>query len=112
LAFFVVSGPLALLPLLAGSVLISAQNAPSVALVQAMLPQNLGMALGLMNGVAFGFGSALVAGVGAIVARAGPSAALMFVSFVPLASACAYAVVKFRRTGVPVPAYPAGQSAP
>jgi FSR family fosmidomycin resistance protein-like MFS transporter len=112
LAFFTIPGPLGVLGLLAGSVLISANLGPGVALVQAMLPQNLGMALGLMNGVAFGVGSALVTGVGALVERAGPATALIVVSFVPLVSALSFAIVKFRRQAAPAPAYPAGQSAP
>ena len=111
-AFSALSGTLGLLALIVGSVFLSANTGPGVALVQAMLPQNLGMALGLMNGVAFGIGSALVTGVGAIVARSGPAAALALVSFVPLFSAAAFAIVKFRRGTGPAPAFPAGQSAP
>jgi FSR family fosmidomycin resistance protein-like MFS transporter len=111
LAFFALSGPLSLLALAAGSVLLSANTGPGVALVQAMLPHNLGMALGLINGVAFGVGSALVTGVGAIVAHAGPAAALGLVSFVPLVSALSFAIVRYRRGSVPAPAYHAGRSA-
>jgi FSR family fosmidomycin resistance protein-like MFS transporter len=84
--------------LLGGSVLLAVQNAPGVALAQAMLPRNLGMALGLMNGVAFGIGSAAVTGVGFVVERAGPTAALLDVSAVPLLAAVAYLFVA-RRIG-------------
>jgi FSR family fosmidomycin resistance protein-like MFS transporter len=82
--------------LLAGSVLLAVQNAPGVALAQAMLPRNLGMALGLMNGVAFGIGSAAVAVVGVLIMRVGPSAALLDVSAIPLISAVAYLLVARR----------------
>jgi FSR family fosmidomycin resistance protein-like MFS transporter len=95
-AFFVASGPLSIAFLMAGSVLLAVQNAPGVALVQAMLPRNLGMALGLMNGVAFGVGSALVAVVGVAVGRAGPSAALFAVSFAPLVAALPFFAVARR----------------
>jgi FSR family fosmidomycin resistance protein-like MFS transporter len=92
-AFFALGGLSSLLGLFAASVLLAVQNAPGVALVQAMLPKNLGMALGLMNGVAFGAGSAMVAAVGAVVARAGPAMALESVSAIPLLAALAYAAV-------------------
>jgi MFS transporter, FSR family, fosmidomycin resistance protein len=95
-AFFALPGPLGTLALLCGSALISVQNAPGVALVQAMLPKNLGMALGLMNGVAFGVGSALVAGIGLAVAAFGAGSALESVSAVPLAAALANAIVGLR----------------
>jgi FSR family fosmidomycin resistance protein-like MFS transporter len=85
--------------LLAGSVLLSVQNAPGVALAQAMLPRNLGMALGLMNGVAFGVGSAAVTGVGLLVTQVGPSDALLAVSLVPLLSALSYVLVARRIAG-------------
>lgn len=98
LGFFVLHGPLGIASLALGSVLLSANTGPGVALVQAMLPQNLGMALGLMNGVAFGAGSALVTAVGLVVAQAGPAPALAAVSFVPLLSALAFALVG-RRIG-------------
>jgi MFS transporter, FSR family, fosmidomycin resistance protein len=110
--FFALGGPLGLILLVIGSVLLSANTGPGVALVQAMLPQNLGMALGLMNGVAFGIGSALVTGVGALVAREGPGPALTLVTFVPLVSALAFALVRFRRESVPATRLHAGQSAP
>ncbi|MGD0472168.1 MAG: MFS transporter [Candidatus Velthaea sp.] len=90
------SGWLAVGLLLAGSVLLSVQNAPGVALAQAMLPRNLGMALGLMNGVAFGIGSAAVTAVGFLLTRVGPTAALLDVSAVPLLSAIAYVLVARR----------------
>ena len=112
LAFFMTGGALGLYLLMLGSILLSANSGPAVALVQAMLPQNLGMALGLMNGVAFGIGSALVTGVGVLVARSGPATALAAVSFVPLVSALAFAVVRFRRGNDPEKAYRGGQSAP
>ena len=98
LGFFIVSGPPGIASLAFGSVLLSANTGPGVALVQAMLPQNLGMALGLMNGVAFGVGSAMVTGVGLVVAHAGPATALAAVSCVPLFSALAFALVG-RRLG-------------
>jgi FSR family fosmidomycin resistance protein-like MFS transporter len=102
LAFFVLNGTAGLLSLAIGSILLSASTGPSVALVQSMLPRNLGMALGLMNGVAFGAGSALVTGVGAIVAAAGPALALAYVSGVPVLSAIAFGVVaqRFARSGI------------
>lgn len=90
------SGWLSVGLLFAGSILLAVQNAPGVALAQAMLPRNLGMALGLMNGVAFGIGSAAVTGIGFLIARAGPTAALLDVSAVPLLSAVAYVVVARR----------------
>jgi FSR family fosmidomycin resistance protein-like MFS transporter len=92
--FFWLHGPLSLAALLLGSVLLAVQNAPGVALVQSMLPENLGMALGLMNGVAFGAGSALVAVLGIAVARAGAVPALESASAVPLLAALAYAGVQ------------------
>jgi len=70
--------------------LLAVQNAPGVSLVQTMLPRNLGMALGLMNGVAFGIGSGLVAVIGFVVAGAGAGIALESVSAVPLLAAVAY----------------------
>ena len=74
------------------------QNAPGVTLVQAMLPRNLGMALGLMNGVAFGAGSAMVALLGAAVVAFGAGPALEAASIVPLLAALGYAGVKGRST--------------
>jgi FSR family fosmidomycin resistance protein-like MFS transporter len=82
--------------LLFGSILLSVQNAPGVALAQAMLPRNLGMALGLMNGVAFGIGSAAVTGIGVLITHIGPTAALIDVSLVPLLSAASYVLVARR----------------
>jgi FSR family fosmidomycin resistance protein-like MFS transporter len=79
--------------LLLGSVFLSVQNAPGVVIVQALLPRNLGMALGLINGVAFGAGSVLVTVVGVAVTRFGPQTALLDVSVMPLVGAAAYLIV-------------------
>ena len=95
-AFFAAPGALGIGALLVASVLLAVQNAPGVTIVQAMLPKNLGMALGLMNGVAFGAGSALVAGLGIAVAQLGAQAALEGVSFAPFIAALAYVVVNGR----------------
>jgi FSR family fosmidomycin resistance protein-like MFS transporter len=95
-AFFALHGAASLLALFTASILLAVQNAPGVALVQAMLPKNLGMALGLMNGVAFGAGSAMVAAAGALVAQAGATAALEAVSVAPLFAALAYVAVGLR----------------
>lgn len=88
--FFVLGGGAGIGSLLLASALLNVQSAPSVAIVQRMLPRNLGMALGLMNGVAFGAGSALVTAVGFGVARVGAANALSDVSVLPLACAAAY----------------------
>ncbi len=88
--FFVLGGPVGVAALLFAGVLLNVQSAPSVAIVQRMLPRNLGMALGLMNGVAFGAGSALVTAVGFGVARIGASGALLCVSALPILCALAY----------------------
>ena len=98
IGFVVLWGPLGLIALVLGSMLRSMSTGPAVALVQGMLPRNLGMALGLMNGVAFGVGSAFATGVGAIVARVGPATALTVAACVPLLSALAYLEVG-RRLG-------------
>ena len=90
------NGALSVAALLAGSVLLSVQNAPGVAMAQALLPRNLGTALGLMNGVAFGIGSAGVALVGVAITRYGPAAGLAVVAFAPLIAALAYVVVARR----------------
>jgi MFS transporter, FSR family, fosmidomycin resistance protein len=90
-------GALTVAALLVGSVLLSVQNAPGVALAQTLLPRNLGTALGLMNGVAFGIGSAGVALIGVIVTRYGADAGLVVVSFAPLLAAAAYVIVARRR---------------
>jgi FSR family fosmidomycin resistance protein-like MFS transporter len=90
------TGSLSVVLMLCGSVSLNVQNAPGVALAQAMLPRNLGMALGLMNGVAFGVGSAAVTGIGFLIARVGPTAALLEVSAVPLLSALSYICVARR----------------
>lgn len=95
-AFFIAPAGLAIPALLAASIMLAVQNAPGVAIVQTMLPKNLGMALGLMNGVAFGFGSAAVAGIGIVVAGAGPAIALESVSAMPLLAALAYVAVARR----------------
>jgi len=92
-AFFLTPAIVGVPLLLVASMLLAVQNAPGVAIVQAMLPRNLGMALGLMNGVAFGFGSAAVAVIGIVVARGGPAVALESVSVMPLIAALAYAAV-------------------
>jgi FSR family fosmidomycin resistance protein-like MFS transporter len=94
--FFVFPEWFAIPSLLTASALLAVQNAPGVAMVQAMLPKNLGMALGLMNGVAFGAGSALVAGIGIAVAQFGASSALEAVSVTPLLAALSYAFVRDR----------------
>jgi FSR family fosmidomycin resistance protein-like MFS transporter len=103
LGFFALTGPLATGFLMLASVLLAVQNAPGVALVQSMLPRNLGMALGLMNGVAFGAGSALVAVAGFAVARLGAAPALEQLSFVPLAAALPFIVIgrRTRTTAAP-----------
>lgn len=88
--FFAFGGTFGLLFLLLAGVLLNVQSAPSVAIVQRMLPRNLGMALGLMNGVAFGAGSALVTAVGFGVARIGAAGALFEVSALPVACAAAF----------------------
>jgi MFS transporter, FSR family, fosmidomycin resistance protein len=88
--FFAFGGAAGLLFLLLAGVLLNVQSAPSVAIVQRMLPRNLGMALGLMNGVAFGAGSALVTAVGFGVARIGAAGALLQVSALPLLCAAAF----------------------
>jgi FSR family fosmidomycin resistance protein-like MFS transporter len=91
-------GTLTVAMLLVGSALLSVQNAPGVALAQAILPRNLGMSLGLMNGVAFGIGSAGVALVGVVVTRAGADVALALVACAPFAAALAYwAVERLRK---------------
>jgi len=89
-------GALAVAALLVGSALLSVQNAPGVVLAQALMPRNLGTALGLMNGVGFGLGSLGIALVGFVVTRSGPGAALAMVSFVPLLAAATYYVVDRR----------------
>ena len=97
LGFFALGGAPAIALLMLASVLLAIQNAPGVALVQAMMPRNLGMALGLMNGVAFGVGSALVAVVGVAVGRSGAGQALFGVSFAPLAAVLGLFAVAVRR---------------
>jgi FSR family fosmidomycin resistance protein-like MFS transporter len=89
-AFFALHGAGSLTALMLANVLLNIQSAPSVVIVQRMLPRNLGMALGLMNGVAFGAGSALVTAVGFGVARIGAAGALLDVSALPLVCSMAY----------------------
>ncbi len=93
----ILHGPLAIAMLLLGSALISIQNAPGVALAQSLLPRNLGTALGLMNGVAFGIGSLGVTAIGVIVTRSGADAALTVTAFAPILAASAYLLVERRR---------------
>jgi FSR family fosmidomycin resistance protein-like MFS transporter len=96
LAFFFAPPALGVGMLLLGSVFLSVQNAPGVVIVQSLLPRNLGMALGLINGVAFGAGSVLVTAVGVAVTQAGPEAALIDVSLMPLLGAAGYLIVAKR----------------
>ena len=102
--FFFAPQPEALALLLFGSVLLAVQNAPGVVIVQSLLPRNLGMALGLINGVAFGAGSALVTLVGLAVTRYGAQTALLDASLLPLLGAAAYAVVARRLAPAPAAA--------
>jgi FSR family fosmidomycin resistance protein-like MFS transporter len=104
LAFFFAPPVLGVAMLLLGSIFLAVQNAPGVVIVQSLLPRNLGMALGLINGVAFGAGSALVAAVGVAVTRYGPEAALIDVSVMPLLGAAAYLLVAKRLAPVLRPA--------
>ena len=96
LAFFYAPHGVGIAFLLLGSVLLAVQNAPGVVIVQSLLPRNLGMALGLINGVAFGVGSVLVTAVGVAVTRYGPETALIDVSVMPLLGAAAYLFVAKR----------------
>lgn len=96
LAFFVAPPAAGTALLLLGNVLLSVQNAPGVVIVQSLLPRNLGMALGLINGVAFGAGSVLVTVVGVAVTRFGPETALVDVSVAPLLGAASYLIVARR----------------
>jgi FSR family fosmidomycin resistance protein-like MFS transporter len=98
--FFALAGAAGITALLVANVLLNVQSAPSVVIVQRMLPRNLGMALGLMNGVAFGAGSALVTAVGFGVARIGPSAALLEISALPLFCAATYWLAGRRLNGI------------
>jgi FSR family fosmidomycin resistance protein-like MFS transporter len=93
LCFFLLPSPWATSCLLLGSVLLAVQNAPGIALTQAQMPRNLGMALGLMNGVAFGVGSGAVALLGKQVGRIGAGPTLAQVSFVPLLAAACFVMV-------------------
>jgi FSR family fosmidomycin resistance protein-like MFS transporter len=98
--FFAFGGAAGIAALLLASVLLNVQSAPSVVIVQRMLPRNLGMALGLMNGVAFGAGSALVTAVGLGVARIGPAATLLQISALPLFCAVTYWLAGRRLNGI------------
>jgi FSR family fosmidomycin resistance protein-like MFS transporter len=98
LGFFWLPSPGSFGCLLAASVLLAMQNAPGVALTQALLPRNLGMALGLMNGVAFGFGSAAVALLGNLVGRIGAHATLTRICWVPLLAAGCFAFIGRQRS--------------
>ena len=93
LGFFFLPPVAAIGSLMLANILLSVQNAPGVVIVQSMLPKNLGMALGLINGVAFGAGSLLVTVVGIFVAHAGAEATLRAVCFVPLVAAAAFVVI-------------------
>ena len=103
LGFFMLPVPFSILALLVGSALLAVQNAPGVSMVQAMLPRNLGMALGLMNGVSFGAGSALVAGIGLAVATFGAAASLEGASVAPLVAALSYLIVRDRVPALQIP---------
>ncbi len=94
LGFFYAPPAIAIGLLLLGSILLAVQNAPGVVIVQSLLPRNLGMALGLINGVAFGAGSVMVTLVGVAVTRFGPETALIDVSVMPLVGAAAYLVLR------------------
>jgi FSR family fosmidomycin resistance protein-like MFS transporter len=96
LGFFYAPPGFSLALLMLGGILLAVQNAPGVVIVQSLLPRNLGMALGLINGVAFGAGSVLVTIVGLGVTRFGPETALIDVSLMPLLGAAAYLVVARR----------------
>jgi FSR family fosmidomycin resistance protein-like MFS transporter len=99
LCFFFAPPAAAIASLLLASVLLAVQNAPGVALTQAAMPKNLGMALGLINGVAFGVGSAAVALLGKAVGRVGPTLTLTYVSLVPLLAAGCFVFVGRVRAG-------------
>jgi FSR family fosmidomycin resistance protein-like MFS transporter len=96
LGFFYAPPAVALGLLMLGGIFLAVQNAPGVVIVQSLLPRSLGMALGLINGVAFGAGSVLVTVVGVAVTRFGPETALIDVSVMPLLGAAAYLVVARR----------------
>jgi FSR family fosmidomycin resistance protein-like MFS transporter len=96
LAFFFLPPALGIAALVLGQILIAVQNAPGVVVVQQMMPKNLGMALGLINGVAFGVGSLLVTVLGFFVTRFGPDAPLRVVSLMPLLAALAFFFVALR----------------
>lgn len=109
--FFALSGGLSIAALLLAGVLLNIQSAPSVVIVQRMLPRNLGMALGLMNGVAFGAGSALVTAVGFGVARIGAADALLDVSALSIVCAATYWIAGRRLQGRPYASAPSSATA-
>lgn len=98
--FFFAPLPWAIGLLLLGNALMTMQNSPGVVLVQTMLPKNLGMALGLVNGFSFGVGSMLVTGAGFVVTYYGPGTALLFASVAPLVAASAYIAISRRLRGL------------
>lgn len=98
LGFFMLPAPFAIPALMLANVMLSVQNAPGVVLVQSMLPRSLGMALGLINGVAFGLGSLLVTIVGIFIAQYGAEPTLRAVSFAPLLAAAAFLIISRRLT--------------
>jgi FSR family fosmidomycin resistance protein-like MFS transporter len=97
--FFFAPMPYAIGLLLLGNALMAMQNSPSIVLVQTMLPKNLGMALGLINGVSFGAGSVLVTALGFAVTRLGPGPALLYASVAPLIASSAYFTISRRLRG-------------
>ena len=110
-AFILLPMPLAIAFLFLANILLTVQNSPAVVIVQSMLPKNLGMALGLINGVAFGAGSLLVTLVGFAVTRFGTGPTLLYVGLLPLIGASAYLGVRRRLPNVlrqTVPAAVAG----
>ena len=98
IGFFILPAPFAIPALMLANVLLAVQNAPGVVLVQSMLPRSLGMALGLINGVAFGLGSLLVTAVGIFITQYGADATLRAVSFMPLLAAAAFLAISRRLT--------------
>ena len=96
IGFFVLPPPFAIPALMLANVLLAVQNAPGVVIVQSMLPKNLGMALGLINGVAFGAGSLLVTVVGVFITQFGVEATLRGVSYMPLVAAAAFIIISRR----------------
>jgi FSR family fosmidomycin resistance protein-like MFS transporter len=99
--FFFAPLPFALIFLFLGNIMLTMQNAPSVVLMQTMLPKNLGMALGLINGVSFGVGSVMVTALGFAVTKLGPSQALLYASLSPIIAATAYFTINRRMNQSP-----------